>query len=97
MDKRTYIQTDDITMNLVELLLLKIDGLEQKVYTLSNPIHTAQLYNEKEAAKILKISSRALYTLRTKGKISFRDLDIGIRYRMDDIMEFEDICQKSKA
>ena len=94
MDKRIYIQTDDYTTNLVELLLFKINNLEQKVCTLSNPIHVAQLYTEAEAADILKITKRSLFNLRKNGKIHFRNLTIGIRYNMDDIMEFINQCKR---
>lgn len=97
MDKRTYIQTDDNSINLLELLLLKIDGLEQKVCTLSNPAHAAQLYTESDVAGILKVTKRTVFNLRKNGKIHFRDLEIGIRYSMEDILEFEDKCRKRET
>ncbi len=94
MDKIAYIQTDSNTVHLVKLLLEKLNEFDEKVCALSNPVHKLQLFTEKETADILKISKRAVFSLRKDGKIHYRDLEIGIRYSMEDIMEFEDSCRK---
>ena len=53
-----YIQTDNNTANLVELLLQELAKLRHEVGTLSNPIEMAQLFNEERAAKMLDIADR---------------------------------------
>jgi len=94
MEKRTYIQTNDNTVNMVELLLLEIRNLNAKVSTLSNPLETAKLFNEDRAAKILDISKSSLITLRNEGKIHYRQIGKSIRYSLSDILEFEESCRK---
>ena len=89
-----YIQTDNTTYNLVELLLLKIERLEQKECTIPKPIHPAQLYTESEVADLLKVTKRTVFNLRKENKIHFRDLKIGIRYSLEDIMEFIERCKR---
>jgi len=53
----------------------------------------AQLYTEKEAAKLMSISGRMLYTLRKEGKIHYRQLENNIRYSLGDIVEYEEKCK----
>lgn len=94
MEKRTYIQTDDNTANLAELLLLELKELKAKVSMLSNPLETNKLFNECKAAEMLDISKRALITLRNEDKIHYRQIGNSIRYSLADILEFEERCKK---
>ena len=94
MEKRTYIQTDDNTANLVELLLLEIQNLNAKVSTLSNPLEMAQLFNEDKAAEILDISKSSVITLRKEKKIHYRQIGNNIRYSLADILEYQERCRR---
>jgi hypothetical protein len=94
MKKRTYIQTDDNTANLVELLLAEIKDLRHWLCTLSNHEERVCLFTEKKTAEILDISIRGLINLRKEGKIHYRQLGKNIRYTLDDISEFEDNCKR---
>jgi len=101
MGKTTYIQTDTNTANLAELQLLKMESFElvirelmAKVSTLTNPLNSVQLFTEKEAAAMLSISIKNLYTLRKHGNIHYHQVGINIRYSLGDIMEYEERCRK---
>lgn len=94
MKEVTYIQTDDNTTHLVKLLLLKINDLQEKVCTLSNPLELAQLFDEDSAAKLLDISKSSLITLRKEGRIHYRQIGNSIRYSLADVQEFEDRCRR---
>jgi len=101
MQKPTYIQTDTHTANLTELMMEKLESYERsnkvlmaKVCTMTNPINTAQLYTEKEAASMLSTSIKNLYNLRTDGKIHYHQVGINIRYSMGNILEYEESCSR---
>jgi len=87
-----YIETDNNTSNLVELLLLEIKDLNASVRTLQ-PNDKAQLFTEKETAYRLCISVRNLVSLRKNQKIHFRQIGASVRYSLDDILEFEESCR----
>ena len=89
-----YIQTDDNTANLVELLLQELAKLRHEVSTLSNPVEMAQLFTEDKAAEKLSISKSALINLRNDGKIHYRQIGTSIRYSLADIMEYEESCRR---
>ncbi len=90
MEKRTYIQTDDNTANLVVLLLQELAKLRHEVSTLSNPLEMAQLFNEDKAAELLDISKSSVITLRKEKKIHYRQIGNNIRYSLGDILEYEE-------
>ena len=94
MEKITYIQTDDNTANLVELLLLELAKLRHELSTLSNPLESAKLFTEDKAAELLGISKRTLINLRSDGKIHYRQIGTSIRYSLADIMEYEESCRR---
>ncbi|MFZ4725550.1 MAG: helix-turn-helix domain-containing protein [Paludibacter sp.] len=94
MDKTKYIQTNDNTFNLVELLMQKIESLDAKVSMLLNPIEMAKLITEDKAAEILGISKRTLINLRKDGKIHYHPIGSSIRYSLIDILEFQVSCRK---
>jgi len=89
-----YIQTDNNTANLVELLLQELAKLRHEVGTLSNPIEMAQLFNEERAAKMLDISKSSLINIRNDGKIHYRQIGTSIRYSLADIVEFQESCRR---
>jgi len=93
MGKNLYIQTDDNTSNLVELLLLEIKDLKASVSRLS-PSNPLQLFSEEEAAAVLNIHSNSLKTLRYEHKIHFHKINARILYSVEDIREFEEKCRK---
>jgi len=94
MDKRMYIQTDNNTVHLVELLLQKIENLDAKVNMLSNPVESAKLFNEDRVAELLDISKSSVITLRKEGKIHYRQIGTSIRYSLADILEFQERCRR---
>jgi len=89
-----YIQTDDNTANLVELLLQELGKLRHEVSTLSNPIEMAQLFTEDRAAELLSISKRKLINLRNERKIHYRQVGDNIRYSLADIVEYQESCRR---
>jgi excisionase family DNA binding protein len=93
MEKRTYIQTEDNTANLAELLLLELKELKAKVSMLSNPLENAKLFTEDKAAELLGISKSSLITLRKEHKIHFHQIGTSIRYSLADIIEYEEKCR----
>jgi len=89
-----YIQTDNNTFNLVELLLQKIESLDAKVSMLSNPLESAKLFTEDKGAELLGISKRTLINLRNEGKIHYLQIGTSIRYSLADILEFQENCKR---
>ncbi len=89
-----YIQTDNNTVHLVELLLQKIENLDAKVNMLSNPVESAKLFNEDRVAELLDISKSSVITLRKEGKIHYRQIGTSIRYSLADILEFQERCRR---
>lgn len=85
-----YIQTDNNTVHLVELLLQKIENLDAKVNMLSNPVESAKLFNEDRVAELLDISKSSVITLRKEKKIHYRQIGNNIRYSLGDILEYEE-------
>ena len=96
-----YIQTDDNTVHFSKMVLEKLENqmlfnqeLLAKVCTLTIPTNSAQLYNEKEAAKILSMSVKRLYILRKEGKIHYHQDGINIRYSTGNFLEYEENCKR---
>ena len=92
MAKRVDIETDKSTVNLVELLLLKIEELTEKVDRLEsarlpecNSTKEMQLFTIEQTAEMLCVSTKTLYnyrkenlirSLKIKGKVMFLKSDI---------------------
>lgn len=53
-----------------------------------------ELFDEKSAARVLKIAPRTLRRYRTDGKISFHRLPGGrVRYSLDQLVDFRSSCR----
>jgi hypothetical protein len=96
-----YIKTDNVTHNLVEVLLLEITGLRTEItdlkasVTLLKPLNSIQLFTEEEAAAILNISKNTLINLRYEHNIHFHKIKARILYSVEDIREYEGKCRES--
>lgn len=94
MGQTKYIQTESNTTNLMELLFLKLAGLEAKVCTIVPAQEPKQFYTEEEAAKFLCISKKHLYNLRIASDIHYRLVGTSVRYCLADIEEFQERCRR---
>lgn len=94
MEKRTYIQTENNTANLVELLLLELKELKAKVCTIVPSHDPEQFYTEEQAAGFLGISKKQLYNVRKAGEIHYRVIKGSIKYSTSDIEEYQNGCRR---
>lgn len=101
MNKKTYIQTDEYTASLAELLLAKVDNHQldlKELVTLMRTLIPSQeperFYTSEQTADMLSISVDQLYRLRKSKKIHHREIESSIRYSKSDIEEFQASCRK---
>lgn len=93
MKKTKYIETDANTVNLIELLMLELRRLNEKLdrqeilireIALQSPT-LSHYYTTKEVMDILKVSRKTVYNLRKSGKLNARE-DYGqLRFLRSDI------------
>ena len=96
MAKRVYIETDQHTVNLVELLIEEVRRLNDKIDRLEERLCTPaaqtdallQLYSLEQTTQLLNISHKTLYNIRREGKISSKKIKGRVMFSKSDVERY---------
>lgn len=94
LKKRVYIETDQYTVNLVELLIEEVRRLNDKIDRLESKIASSSQLNEtplltlNEAKTFLNISAKTLYNIRREGKIPTKRINGQVMLLKKDVEKY---------